>query len=105
MRAGALYRSHILLECNADPEVVGLRRTFFENNPEVSRLRSQFNDSQRLLDEFRAHPRGWLRRSLLPLVFVIKEIYEGLPEGDRKVLTPDENQPASVLFVKRNMDD
>lgn len=95
--------SHILFECNAHPEVVDIRRIVFEGRPEIFRWRSQFEDSKRLLDEMRACPRGNLRASLLPLVFGIKELYDRLPEGDREVVTPDKEKPASVLFVKRSV--
>ena len=93
---------HILLECNAHPEVVEIRRIFFEGFPELGRLRSQFRESRELLDEFRAHLKGELRRVLLPMVFRIKEVYDALPEGDRKFVTPCRDKPASVLFVKRD---
>lgn len=90
---------HILLECNAHPDVVNIRQRFW---PGLGRLRSQFRDSRELLDELRAHPKGELRRSLLPMVFYIKKVYDELPEDDRKFVTPDSNQPASVLFLKRD---
>ena len=96
---------HILLECNAHPEVVEIRRIFFEGSPVLGRLRSQFRESRELLDEFRAHPKGELRRAVLPMVFKIKEVYDALPEGDRKFVTPGGDKPASVLFVKRDSSD
>ena len=93
---------HILLECNAHPKVVDLRRKLFQGCPELARLRSTVWGSKELMDEIRARPRGELRRSFLPLVYAIKEIYDGLPEGRRKVVTPDKDDPASVLFVRRD---
>ena len=93
---------HILMECTAHPKVVKLRQTFLEGCPELADLLSQVQGPEELLGELRSRPRGELRRSLLPLVWAIKQVYDGLPEDGRTFVTPDKEQPASVLFLKRD---
>lgn len=90
---------HILLECDAHPEVVNLRRKFFDGYPELSNLLSQGSFKQ-LLDEIRARPRGRFRIFLTSLVVAIQDIYEALPANE--VVVPDVIEPLSVLFVKRD---